>query len=208
MDDQIQDFVSRRERRKEQTYRRLLEASESLFQSKGFDATTVEEIAEAADVAKGTFFNYFESKDSLLSAILYARVYPLLISPPGAGAPVPERIRMLLEALWSELFPYRQFARRMVAHTIAQASPESAPRDYRLPSQTLAALIREGQAQGTFRAEANPDMMGGFIVTYFFRLFMFVCEKKDITEACWKDMIAENLELLYHGLVARVDLDT
>ena len=48
---------SRRERRKEETRRRLLTAAERLFHAKGFEATTVEEIAAAADIAKGTFFN-------------------------------------------------------------------------------------------------------------------------------------------------------
>lgn len=49
-------------RRKAEIYRVAME----LFVAKGFDAVTIDEIAEAALVAKGTFFNYFESKESLL----------------------------------------------------------------------------------------------------------------------------------------------
>jgi AcrR family transcriptional regulator len=117
--------ASRWARRKERTHRRLLEAADALFRSQGFDATTVEEIADAADVAKGTFFNYFESKASLLGAILYMRTQPLLNDPPGAGAEAPTRIRILLEALWDALSPYQPLARRMLAHIVSHSPPTS-----------------------------------------------------------------------------------
>ena len=54
--------LSRRERKKKETRQRLLEAALRLFQEFGYDDTTVEEITRAADVAKSTFFNYFETK--------------------------------------------------------------------------------------------------------------------------------------------------
>ncbi|PYP30001.1 MAG: TetR/AcrR family transcriptional regulator, partial [Gemmatimonadetes bacterium] len=49
--------VSRRERKKEETKERIFKAAFALFKHKGVDATTVEEICDKADVAKGTFFN-------------------------------------------------------------------------------------------------------------------------------------------------------
>ena len=58
--------VGRRERKKEETKRRIFETAVQLFNERGFDATTIDEIAERADVAKGTFFNYFPRKESLL----------------------------------------------------------------------------------------------------------------------------------------------
>jgi AcrR family transcriptional regulator len=59
--------VSRRERKKEETKERILDASFGLFRKQGFEATTVEEICERADVAKGTFFNYFPHKEAVFS---------------------------------------------------------------------------------------------------------------------------------------------
>ena len=66
--------LSRRERKKLQTRQRLLEAALSLFHEKGYSATTVEEIASKADVAKGTFFNHFPSKEALLHELAILRV--------------------------------------------------------------------------------------------------------------------------------------
>jgi AcrR family transcriptional regulator len=63
------DFsIGRRQRRSAETRDRLFSAALDLFASKGFLETTVEDITEAADVGKGTFFNYFPSKDHILLA--------------------------------------------------------------------------------------------------------------------------------------------
>lgn len=49
---------------------RLCKAAVSIFSDKSFNRTTVQEIAEKAGVGKGTFYNYFTSKESLLSFLL------------------------------------------------------------------------------------------------------------------------------------------
>jgi AcrR family transcriptional regulator len=61
---------SRRSERAEQTRRRILEAATALFDSRGFAATTMEAIAERADVAVETVYSRFRSKANLLDAIL------------------------------------------------------------------------------------------------------------------------------------------
>src|SRR5499427_1017144 len=61
--------LGRRERRKEETRKQIFQAAMKLFGKKGVFATTVEEITQAADVGKGTFFNYFPSKEAILSAL-------------------------------------------------------------------------------------------------------------------------------------------
>jgi AcrR family transcriptional regulator len=60
--------TSRRQRRSAETREKLFRAALDLFANKGFLETTVEDITEAADVGKGTFFNYFPSKDHILLA--------------------------------------------------------------------------------------------------------------------------------------------
>lgn len=62
-------ILSRRERKKLNQQYAIIRAALDLFREKGYDDTAVSEIAELADISYTTFFNYFPSKDNLLSAI-------------------------------------------------------------------------------------------------------------------------------------------
>ena len=62
------------ERKKQTTEQRIIEAAVVLFHENGFDETTVKEITDRANVAKGTFFHYFPTKESIMTALIQERV--------------------------------------------------------------------------------------------------------------------------------------
>src|SRR5215469_2127423 len=61
--------MGRRERKAAATRLKLFRCALQLFAERGLQNVTVEDITEAADVGKGTFFNYFKSKDHVLSVM-------------------------------------------------------------------------------------------------------------------------------------------
>lgn len=61
--------AGRRQRRAAETRIRLFRCALQLFAQRGFQNVTIEDITEAADVGKGTFFNYFETKDHVLGVM-------------------------------------------------------------------------------------------------------------------------------------------
>ena len=64
--DKPQKPISRRERRGIETRERIFRAALRLFAERGFMATTIDSIAQEADIGKSTFFNYFDNKESIL----------------------------------------------------------------------------------------------------------------------------------------------
>jgi AcrR family transcriptional regulator len=61
--------LERREKEKEQRRKLILDAAQTLFFSKHYDEITIEEIAEKSQLAKGTLYLYFKSKEALYSAV-------------------------------------------------------------------------------------------------------------------------------------------
>src|SRR4051794_12553386 len=75
-----------RERKKQRTRDALTDAAYALFGEKGFEATTVEEIAGAVDISPRTFFRYFGSKEDLALAPLNQQLAAVLVALAGRPA--------------------------------------------------------------------------------------------------------------------------
>jgi AcrR family transcriptional regulator len=65
----VEPHPSRRERKKWEAEEKILQVASSLFQTKGFEETTLEDISEGADVSRATLFNYFRTKEALAICI-------------------------------------------------------------------------------------------------------------------------------------------
>ncbi|MDR7299943.1 TetR family transcriptional regulator [Haloactinomyces albus] len=91
--------MGRRQRKAIRTRASIEDAALRLFTEQGFDATTVEQIAEAADIAPRTFFRYFPSKDAVLFGDLGGET---------------ERMRTIMDSRASHEHPMRSLAAAML----------------------------------------------------------------------------------------------
>ena len=148
---------SRRERRSAELRERLFRSALALFANKGYAETTVEDITEAADVGKGTFFNYFPSKEHILMAfgeMQLAKLESVISEAQKSDRPMPEVLRMLVLRMTEE--PVRNPA---MVRALLQANLASVPvrgemlRIHEQNRRLIGRLIRHGQERGEIRTD-------------------------------------------------------
>src|SRR5260370_41874798 len=98
-------MASRRVRRSADLRERLFRAALTLFGKKGYAETTVEDITEAADVGKGTFFNYFPTKEHILMAfgeMQLGKLEAIVRDAQQSDLPMQEVLRILVLRMTEE----------------------------------------------------------------------------------------------------------
>jgi len=156
----------RRERHRAETRARILQAALSLFARRGFAATRVEQITEAADVGKGTFFNYFPTKEHVLAGFAgrqIGKIQGALEKARQGAQPIRELLFHLLLSLENEPGLNPELTRSLlVALLSSQAVRELANPNLERGRQLLAEILALGQQRGEIRAAANPIELARF----------------------------------------------
>lgn len=149
--------AGRRERHRAEIRQRLYRAALKLFAERGFLETTVEDITEAADVGKGTFFNYFPTKEHILAAFGMERVTAIeqayekaRFSPTGV-LPVLRELTSNLAGQWKE----SPALLRAIYAAHASCAPVRAELLKRVSKgrQVIAQIFALGQARGEVRKD-------------------------------------------------------
>ncbi len=145
-----------RERKKRRTRDELEMAALRLFEQRGFDAVTVEDIAAEAEVSPRTFFRYFPCKEDVLFGDAEQRLATLRAqlqsSPPGE--PVLETVRRAAAAFAVDYESVAHLYRQSTLIRIIAGSPHLAPRllgKMAAKQEELAALVadRRGAEPGS-----------------------------------------------------------
>jgi AcrR family transcriptional regulator len=151
--------VSRRERKRTETRQRIFRAAMKLFAERGILDTTVENITEAADVGKGTFFNYFPSKEHVLGMLLQiqlAKVAEALQAAESGQLPIREVLHQFMRRIVEEPARSRQLARGL----IVTVSSSEAVRTMMVEAlargrKVLAGVLQRGQQRREIRRDLN-----------------------------------------------------
>ena len=185
------NFLPRRERKKQETRRRIYSAAFELFLEKGFDDTTVEEIAERADVAKGTVFNYFPQKSSFLPAIFEHWVNRITkeLGPieewAGTTRGKLEQLAFFMARLGAES---PELFRRAIFEHLRSIPDADGRMRARPPVEEFVAMIRtvlsDGQASGDVRVDLNLEHGASLVEAAVFKtLVIWLMEGGPLEEA-------------------------
>ena len=176
-----------------------MNAARRLFREHGYDSTTVEQITDAADVAKGTFFNYFETKEAILPSIAEWQLQQLekaLLPEQGAPASPVARIKLALCLVAESPFSDPILTQRLFAAMMQQRRPD-AHLGHAL-TQLLAEHVRQAQAAGEIRADLDPIYLGSVIRTLFFQQMMMW--HHGYRPAALPEMLGAAVDLLLDGI--------
>lgn len=162
--------LSRRERRKLEVRARINEAALNLFAGQGFELTTVEEICEAAEVARKTFYNYYSSKQDLIrelsDSMLYDETYNVIELAIEKYGSTRERIRFIFSVMVNNLERYQDLERLLIHQALMDLSSEKSRVGQQLGKLNAGFihLAREGNLLGDVSTRYSVEFIGEIIV--------------------------------------------
>lgn len=192
--------LSRREANKRSKRQRLLHASLRLFREKGFENTTVAEITAAAGVAKGTFFNYFATKEDVLLALGEQTLGKLQLNVqavPGRES-TRGKIKAIFAALAAGLDADRDLVREMVYRGLRLpdlVDRRRARLDFRA---TLVLLLNQGQRLGEVRPDVDIHVVADMLYTLYFQQVVSWCSND--FRSSLPDQLNQVVDLVFAGI--------
>jgi AcrR family transcriptional regulator len=194
----------RRQRRSAETRERLFRAALRLFAENGFAETTVEDITNAADVGKGTFFNYFPSKDHILIAFSDMQLSKLQATVDQMrDRPEPMRsfFRLMTLRMTEEPAKAPDVVRAILQANLSSSSVRSVMRERSARAEgLLTQLVQIGQERGEFRRDLPAlELAQVFRQTIFGTLLMWSL----YGDASLAHRIERAMEILWMGMAPR-----
>ncbi len=213
-------IADRRERDRQMRRDSIVEAAEKLFFSKGFAATTMDEIAEAAELSKGTIYLYYKNKEEIYVAIVHRGMQILIdlfrkaIASASTGM---GKVKALGQAMFTF---YERHPRHFTAVFYHHESPSVGPLDVDINDPVVKELVRDGDELYAFSADAIQGGIGDGTIrpgvdpiktTYVLSSMIlglirtvaveeqFLRQKFNLTV---KDLLQEAFDLIEHSLTA------
>lgn len=194
--------MSVRKSQKEATRQRVLEAARELFETQGYEETTVREIARRAEVSVGSVFTTFTSKGDILSQVMTDRLDGLYAEldrvAPSLRGSTADRLR----SLFAIHFAYEtQRTKLFLAHIAAAydwtLGPTTKPYG---KNQRLRQVVRDCLTDGVARGDVDPSVDPEAVVDALMAIYAWTYRL-----AAWEDADAATLSAVFDrqvGLIA------
>jgi AcrR family transcriptional regulator len=165
----------RRATKKKETRQAIVHAAIRLFSEKGVESTSIEELAAAAGIGKGTIYGYFQTKDEIFLAFCEEEIdyaFAAVAQQNDPQAPILEQLITLFMSQLRFVTANHEFG-RLLAREMAFPRESTARRSKDLEGRYLAALgemITRAKARGELRADCDPFLASG----HFYGLYLVI----------------------------------
>ena len=164
-----------RETKKEQTRQAIMQAAIKLFSEKGFEKTSIEELARAAGIGKGTIYSYFQTKTDILHAFCEDELVCLhqeLTDNADKEIPILQQMVAIYMSEFRLITENREFGRLFMQQT---AFPRDVDLEMHLENETnyfklLFPLLEKAQERG----ELRKDIELLYITGHFYGLYLLL----------------------------------
>ena len=190
----MSDRVSRRRAR---TRERIFTEAMRLFAERGFDAVTVADITEAADIGKGTFFTHFPSKRDVFRYLGEQVVRVVLDADVGDGT-AEERLRRMLDAAADWLEAHPEPARQMVKARSFNLSLDLGSENQKRFHAVVVDALTVGRSSGELRDDVPLEAAALAVQCGYYACVMTWATHPDGEPL--RDRLATSLDILLNGL--------
>jgi AcrR family transcriptional regulator len=169
-------IAERREEEKERRRAEILDAAETLYAKKGWEAVTVDEVARSARLSRALVYVYFKDKEDLLFAIgeramrLLRERFEAAASGPGSGLQHVAQIGRAYTGYALEFPHFFDFCSRFQSHPMgadASANESACHRAGDQVIETVVAALQRGMGDGSIRTDIGDALLLAFTLWAF-----------------------------------------
>lgn len=201
------DYVStvgRRSRKRQQIHQHLLDCAGELFRAHGFDRTTIDDIAETADVARQTVFNHFQHKEALaveLAARDIERTVHCSHALLESGVPALEVLQRMAHSILDAAVEEGEVAVIMARELLHHNPERAAQAAERVPlARIFEAILEHARQEGAMRQDLPLDQVAARISSIL-RSIWLQANRQDPNVL--RREIDICFDILFHGITDR-----
>lgn len=183
-----------REKKKRQVEHKITHSALQLFEKKGYDAVSIDDIAETAEVSKSTFYNYFATKEAVLvklSLNSVNNVKEAMSKAPSPDDPI-EMIHLSFHYLIDDIYSWRNVARESAMISVYNKAAHD------IVSSLIVDYVANAQKKGIFRTDYNCDMITRSLMGIYY-IAIFGLDPKITKKEC-KKQLDISFSLLLEGI--------
>ena len=167
--------MSVREEKKQRNKQAIVEAAISLFSAQGYENTSIEQIARAAGVGKGTFYSYFQTKRDLIKGFCeyeLEKIHLELVKRSNNDASILEQMLTIYMTEFHHVTQNREFGRLYMRESVfpndsnVQDNMETDDKYF----QILFPILQKGQERGELRKDVELLHM----TAHFYSLYIMI----------------------------------